>query len=113
MLVSASGRCFCLLYEPPQSRSSLLRSQTNDGCMPCHHHGTVGDTGNFHQGFLYLLGTFFGIFRHCRQTGGCLLPCTAAKKLYTTALLCYNKEKSRYIRKEGFLWKENTEDITV
>jgi hypothetical protein len=37
----------------------------------------------------------------------------SAKKLYTTALLCYNKEKSRYIRKEGFLWKENTEDITV
>ena len=80
MLVSASGRCFCLLYEPPQSRSSLLRSQTNDGCMPCHHHSTIGDTGNFHQGFLYLLGTFFGIFRHCRQTGGCLLPCTAAKE---------------------------------
>ncbi len=37
----------------------------------------------------------------------------SAKKLYTTALLCYNKEKSRYIRKEGFLWKENTEDIIV
>jgi len=37
----------------------------------------------------------------------------SAKKLYTATFLCYNKEKSRYIRKEGFLWKENTEDIIV
>lgn len=80
ILISASGCCFRLLYEPSQSRSSLLRSQTNDGCMPCHHHGTVGDTGNLHQCFLYPLGSFLWALGHCRKACGCLLSRTAAEE---------------------------------
>ena len=80
ILIGISGSPFRLLYKPPQRCACFLCPQTDDGRMPRHHHSAVCHTGNLHQGFLYLLGSLLGTFRHRSQTGSCLLPRTAAKE---------------------------------
>lgn len=80
IFIHASGRCFCLLHEPPQSCTCFFCPQTNDSRMPCHHHSAVRDTGNLPKGFLYLQRSFLGALGHCRKACSCLLSGAAAKK---------------------------------